>query len=235
MTMQSAVAPLPPARPTRLITDPDDRQVLSVNRETDCRTALTRGLKEYLEQLSIEMPGGRQLRFREVKETWAEPVEPAVYPSATVYAVGEGDYDWTVMAPRVARVSTARASGPASDRVLLFVAEYVLDITVEIWCTDPKERMALVAMCEDAFDPVDFMVGFRLELPHYHNIRATYEKKDMAYQDFESNAKQRWRVARFTVNGKVAQVRLSTPIPNARPRIDLVLEGGEVGGVFSKT
>lgn len=237
---QNAVALTPAPGKTRLITSADDKQILSDNRETDCRTALTRGLKEYLEQLSIEM-SGRQLRLATVVESWAEPILPAKYPGACVYGAEAGSYDWTRFSPKpqaVGRRTSRRAETEAQDGVatspaqgldqlnhIFFASEYVADLIVEIYTTDPTERVAMVAMMEDASVPVDWMMGFRLELPHYFNIRATYEHKTLEYVDVADDNQKRWRIARFGINGKVTHVkRVGAQLPKLDIRTSYEVE-----------
>lgn len=188
----------PPGR-TRLISNPDDLQVMTRDYETDARTAITRGLKEYLEQLVVNWPGGRQSKFAKVFQTWAEPEVPAEYPSAVVYATEPGTYD--------ARNFTPSTEQLADGFVIRLSAEFVQNVVVEVWTTDPKERVALVKMLEDAFSPVDWMYGFRLELPHYHNMRATFEPMTMAYDDSADDAQRRYRRVIMVLTAHVAVVR----------------------------
>jgi len=207
---------LPAEGQTRLILAPDDAQVLTNLRVTDCRTALTRGVKEYIEQLRIVI-NGRESRFKHVLETYAESEQPAEYPGACIYAPGDGTYDASNLTP----IERDLDSGLA----LFKSAEYSLDILVELWASDPKQRMALVAMLEDAFDPVDFMTGFVLELPHYHNVRAIYEKRSCTYEDIGDQAQRRWRKAIFTINGTVSQLRsLNAKLPRLQTRTDVTVD-----------
>jgi hypothetical protein len=187
---------------TRLITRQTDPVALTGNQETDCRTALTRGLAEYLSQLSVEILGDRLLRFKSVFSEWAEPESLADYPSAVIYGVSEGVYDESKFTPFV------QAALP-DGRFLMTSAEYVSEFSIEIWATDPKERFALVAMLEEAFNPVDWRYGVLLELPHYFNERASYELLRMVYTDTELEAMQRYRKATLFVKGIVPTTRIS--------------------------
>lgn len=198
---------------SRLIVRPDDKSVLTDVRQTDTRTALTRGLREYLEQLSLVADGGREIRFAKVLETYAEPEVPAFYPAAIIYAAGQGDYDAAEFSPATFDLPSRKSFRTTS--------EFSLRMSVEIWTTDPKERMWMAAMMEDAFDPVDWMTGVRLELPHYHNTRATYEKIDSAYLDSEGDNQRRWRKVAFTIVGNVTQIVQLGIVPRLQPRLDL--------------
>lgn len=217
-----------------LVTSDSTPNVLTGNQEADCRTALTRGVADYLRTLAIQMPGGRKLLFEEVLNTWAEPEVPAKYPSAIVYAAGPGTYDASRFAPGI----NSKDKLPEPDgRYVLQLAEFTLDLSVELWATDPNERVGLVKMLEDAFNPVDWMYGFRLDLPHYYGARASYEMKSLVYMEAEDDAARRYRRAAFTLGGRVPLIRM-VDFPQAKPRarldvIESIVEVGESTEVTS--
>ena len=208
---------------TRLITQSDDRERLTANRETDVRTALTRGLKEYLERLSIDWPGGRQSRFKRVEQTWATPEESAEYPSASVYSEQPGVYEASSLTPETIDLG--------DNLTIRKVAEFRQPLTVEFITMDPIERMALVAMLEDAFDPVDWMTGFRLELPHYFNTRAEFEKTGMDYVDGPVQAHRRMRAVHFQLVGGCSQYRFVGLVPKPQFRLDCGEADGGRGAI----
>lgn len=219
--------PPPPGSPrlaavpggTRLISDPRrSKASYTTNRETDARTALTRGLREYLEQLQIDVPGGRQLAFRQVFSSWAEPEDNAEYPSAVVYTPVDGRYDASKFTPGVSR----RSELPDGS-FLMATSEMALDLTIEIWCTDPEERVGLMMLMEDALSPLDYRHGLLLELPHYHNERATYEMVSMRYEDTEIDAMRRYRKAVIIMRGSVPVVRVvKLPSTKLRTEVEVV-------------
>ena len=216
--------PTDPVRPpqglTRLLLDPAEKTEFTANKETDCRTALTRGLKEYIEQMRGAAPGGREIIFKQVLQTWAEPELPARYPSAIVYGMVEGTYDASRFTPGV---SAGHRIPEPDGRFLMQMAEYVADLTLEVWCTDPNERMDFAMFLEDALNPTDFMYGFRLVLPHYFNARASFEMKALAYADTEEEAKRRYRRAVFTLEGRVPLIKLvGIPLAIPQHRLDVV-------------
>jgi hypothetical protein len=194
--------------PSRLVV-PGEPHTYTTNRECDARTALTRGLAEYLASMTASGPGGRPLAFRRVVSTWAQPEELAEYPSAAVLA-GAGTYGSSRFTPgRGPRIATP------DQRYVLNSAEFTVDMTVELWCTDPKERAAMVALLEDRLlAPLDSRYGFILELPHYFNARAQYEPTGLSYDDSEENAMRRYRKAVLTVKGQVPVIRLIS-LPDA--------------------
>lgn len=208
----------PPSAPARLV-GAGEKQILTLNRETDARTAVTRGLAEYLRGLSITAEGGRLCRFVEVFENWAEPEEVAKYPSAVIYATEGGTYDASTLTPKTLEV-------PGTTQYIREISELMQPLMLEVWSTDPMERMALVAMLEDALDPHEYMTGLRLALPHYHNQRATFEKMNMTYDDSIELAQRRWRRAIFSLNANVTQLRVVGTIPKLNARLDLQVAEG---------
>jgi hypothetical protein len=199
---------------TRLILDRTEPVIHTADRYTDTRTALTLGLADYIKTITTNAVGGRYISFREVFSSWAEPEQHAEFPSAIVYATGAGTYDASGFTP----VPNSKQKVPAPDnRLVVKFAEFIQDLTVEIWCTDPEERQELVAACEEAFNPMSDMYGFILELPHYYNARAVFEMKSLAYQDTEIDAARRYRKAVFSITGQVPLIRLIS-FPGAKPK-----------------
>ncbi len=50
-----------------------------------------------------------------------------------------------------------------------------LDLTLDVYTSDPVERSVLTAGLEDAMNPVDWRYGFFLDLPYYFGARASYD------------------------------------------------------------
>lgn len=203
--------PPPPAGASRLVVEPTERERLTARRETDTRVAVTRGMREYLEQLSLWW-GGKTLRFATVVEAWAEPEQTATYPAAIVHAVGDAhpDREQARLTPRVVVLDDGQAAG--------IVAEFTSAVTVEAWATDPRERAGLAAMLEDAFAPVAWMSGFRLELPHYHGVRSTWEVTGTRYVDTAEDAQRRLRRVQVDLMVAVPQVRVYGKLPAMQVR-----------------
>lgn len=202
MTIADDLARLttPPVGQTRLQLDRSAEAPMTLWRETDARTALTRGLREYIEQLSASDFSGREIRFMAVYDDWAEGEELADYPAAIVHAIDEADYDASSMTPKVTRLESGYGYWSP--------CELMLDLMVEIIATDNQERRGCIALLEDAFSPVSWMYGFRLDLPHYHNVRAVYEPLTVVYEDDELDARMRNRRAAITIQGKLPVVRI---------------------------
>lgn len=191
----------------RLITDPNDLQELTLVRTTDARTALARGLKEYLEQQELVWEGGRHIKFKRVLQTWSEPEDPAEYPALAIVGRGEARYDGYCV--------TQAASVTRAPGVFLRQAselEQFFDVT--IWSADPVERAALTALLEDRMEPVDWMTGMRLELPYYFGARASYEKQSVAYDEAGVDAQRRWRRTIIRMQANVPQYVLVGVLPD---------------------
>jgi hypothetical protein len=205
---------LSPIPGTTLVTSDTKPVAYTLNRETDARTALTRGLAEYLLTLKAVAVGGREVRFNKVFSEWADAESQAEYPSAAVWSQEEGIYDAHSFTPTLDpryKIGTD-IDGP----YLLKLAEFTLPIIVDIWAVDRAMRRELMAMCEAAFNPVDFMYGFRLDLPHYFNERATYSMERMRYLDDEENVDRRYRRASIFVQAQVPVAKAVRYMP-AKP------------------
>lgn len=207
---RNSVAIKPPVRPAAsLMREPNYKQELTPYRETDVHTAMARGLAEYLAQQSIDI-GGRKLSLT-TYTTWAEPESQVSYPAAAISA-GPGTYDRNLspnMGPKM-----------VDDQRLISVTEFSQELAIDLWATDPKERLYLVAMIEEALNPVEWMYGFRLQLPFYHNATAVYELLTSQYQDSSDDAMANYRRAAFSVRGTTTVYRLLT-FPEAKPAFKL--------------
>lgn len=181
---------------TRLVERSDDRQVWSNVRETDCRTALSRGVADYVRDMAVQVRG-RLLQLKHVEHAWAPPETMAEFPGCCVYATEPGSYDASQFSPDVVNIEGA---------CLKLTSEFSQMVAVEVWTNTPDERVAIVGGLEDLFEPVDWMTGFRLELGHYFNARATFEKLSMTYLDDPDNTTRRLRKALVVLLGKVPQV-----------------------------
>ena len=212
----------PPNR-TALVKDLATEAPHSATRETSTRNALTRGLAEYLQDtIFVSAIGGRQMRFYKVFEEWAEPEQNVRFPSAIVMSTTAGTYDASSFTPS----PNPRCRLP-DGRYAMAYAEFAQDLVVEVWANDLAERAELSAALEDSFNPVGFMYGFVLQLPHYYNLRGTYSMQTMQYIDTEENSIKRYRLAQFVLSAQVPLVRLVS-FPGARPRVDLDSVGPNV-------
>jgi hypothetical protein len=202
------------------------REVIGGVQEVDARLAITRGLAEYIEDLQIDQPEGRRLRFKAVHEEYAEPEEQLQFPSAVVLLVGDGQYQQRGLTPAL---DPAERLPMPDGRYLVVPCDYVQDVSVEVWTDDVMARSQLVQLLERAFHPQFHRSGFVLELPYYFTTRATYLLKGLSIRDSADDAQRRVRVAAFTLQAQIPLITLFT-FPDARPSFDLqsVGPGAEV-------
>lgn len=212
-----------PAGNTQLVRRPGPPPEHTQIRETDARTALTRGLREYLETLSIDWVGGRQSRFTRVYDQWAAPENVAEFPSCAIYSPGEGTYEAHTLTQSIKRIGVTQYG-------LRKAAELTLPLTVEAWINDPRERTAVAAMLEDALFPVEWEAGFHLELPHYHNARATFLASSSTYRDGVDTNGRRVLLVVFSVMASVDVLRFVGPIPLFQPSYESVVDDGTGDG-----
>jgi len=104
-------------------------------------------------------------------------------------------------------------------------SEFSQELQIDLWATDPKERSYLMAMIEEALNPVDWMYGMRLVLPFYHNATATYELLTSQYVDSSDAAMAKYRRASIGVRANMTVYRMLT-VPDTTLRLQL-----EVGSV----
>ena len=210
--------PSPPPGRTRLIKEAGDLQVFNTIQKTDARTAITRGLQEYLQTLEYVADGGRLMKFATVLNTWASAEDTAQYPGACVYAPGPATYDSSSF------TNSLKAKGTNEANVYLRKpCEIQMDIIIEIYCTSTDQRHAISAMMELALNPTDFMYGFLLELPHYFNARAIFEPTSSEYVDDPVDAKQRKRRLLFGLTGTMPVLQRRGVINPLQVQVDSFL------------
>jgi len=173
---------------------------LTARRETDAHTALTRGLAEYLQSLSIEWTDG-PLSLADAVYDHAEFENANIYPRAAVYASGEGTYDGSHLAQMVPRETLPNGLYPISTD------ELVLDITVELWAQSKVQRTGIAAMLEDGLRPIPDSPGFKLILPHYYGCNSEYVAKRMTYSFSDDEAQANVWKATCVVWARVPVIR----------------------------
>jgi hypothetical protein len=203
---------LNPQGGTQLVTDPNQTPVLTANRETDARTALARGLKEYLETLVTGAQGGREVRFKKVFSTWAEAEAAADYPSGSIVSPSPGIYDWSGFTP----APPVDQLPPPDGRFLQKLCEFDQVLQLEVWCADPKMRAEMSSLIEQQMSPVDWMYGCRLYLPHFYGEFADFELRSQQYVDSEDQAIKRYRNVVFGIHAHMG-VRRLVKFPMAKP------------------
>jgi len=221
----------PPLGRTTLITRPSDvRSTYTANRECDAVTAVKRGLREYLEQVYLDVLGVR-VRFERVTEVWSEPEQTAKYPGAAIMARDEAEYDAASLTPTLDTTPVQSLPGDSPERKTYLVrySEATIPLVVELHTSNPEERIQCSMLLEDALNPVDWMYGFKLQLPHYFNQIAVYEPMRTQMLDSEDNARRRWRPGSVFLTARASVIR-SRALPGLRPLVDLEVTDGCDGG-----
>ncbi len=190
---------------TTAVLDPADPEVLTNVREADAKSALCRGLVEYLAASVVVTPsrGLEQTTFRKVVDMYAEPEVLSDYPSASVTFMGDGEYDQ----------GSLETIAISNSEALIVQSSFTQELLIDVWCTTPNERALFAAAVEDALDPTDWMCGLRLTLDHYYGVRATYLIKSVDFDDNEQQNMRRYRIAKFVVTGTVPRLRLVSTVP----------------------
>lgn len=205
------VRDLPTHEPTRAILLRDDKRVPSQTRLTDATTALCRGLAEYAAQQKANLIG-RDLEFALSHDAQPRAEDLSNFPAFAAFTnETDGTYEAANLGARVRQVRYPDGTWETSG------SELAIDVNAEIWANDPEERQALVGMMEDALNPVDWMNGVRLELPHYFNQRATYQLVRVRYTGGSIEALQNLFVARMVLRANVPVTRLLA-LPEGKPR-----------------
>jgi hypothetical protein len=182
----------------------------------DCRTALARGLAEYLSTAAVNF-GQRDLTFVSWVIQWGAANEPAKLPALCVV----GSQDMQTEDPNFVPIVHHLGDG-----VCLRETDSVSqDFDVMLWTTDPVSRMGLTAAVEDMLSPTDWMSGFRLKLPYYFGMEAAYLCGSMRHDDASETVASSRYVATFSVH--VEGIRLAPmPLqPLVDARFDLTMDG----------
>lgn len=157
----------------QLIADVTDRQPRTAREESDVHTAICLGLAGYLMTLSSAIDG-RFISFSRVVGDWADYDDGAVpAPAATVGSVEMGTYSELSLGAALPEKIGADGKG----RLVTLISNSIYEIEqllVTVMCEDKIQRAGVRQMLEGAFQPVDWMAGFRLRLPRYHNAIAEY-------------------------------------------------------------
>jgi len=156
-----------------LITEALDQQPRTAREESDVHTAICLGLAGYLMTLSSAIDG-RYIALSRVVGDWADYDDgPVPAPAATVGSIEMGTYSELSLG-----AAMPEKLGPDGKGRLVTLSSnsiYELEqLTVTVMCEDKIQRAGVRQMLEAAFAPVDWMAGFRLRLPRYHNAIAEY-------------------------------------------------------------
>lgn len=209
----------PPAGRSRLITRRDEpAPVYTGVRECDVVTAAKRGLREYLEQAHLDFYGQR-VRFQRVTEQWGESDETMVLPAACIQARDEATYDTGSMQPRVIS-DPVGINSDGTNQYLVRYCEVVVPLVIEIHTSSPEERSQVSMLLEDALNPVDWMYGFKIDLPHYFGQRCVFDPVKTQQLDSEDSARRRWRPGSVLLTAQLSLVRVRS-LPTFTPLVSV--------------
>ena len=230
--LRAPFAPEPARARTRLVLLPNEREQLQrFNDSCDSRSAVARGLMEYLQDLQVQAVGGRFLTIASANETWAQAEQQAQYPSIAVVPEGEGEYQATSLTSGIG----GRIPEP-DGRWISIRGTFSQKLRIELYTNDPKSRAAMSFAIEQAFAPVDWMYGFRLVLPHYFNAVARFEPLDISYPDDAQSAMERLRTVVYHVDAQVALIALRPyPLIKTQLVVEAELPPGVDAGNASPT
>lgn len=197
-------------RTARLVTSANDKQKLTEIREVSAARAPVRALADYIRSLQFPIDGGRNTTFSVVREMKAEPEANASYPAACVFVEGV-DYDTDTQSLEQYQDAQFANGG------VYISGDLRAEANVHIWTTEDFHRENALMALEDAANPVDWMAGFRLEMPFYYNLRADYMLLNLQYEDSDADNQRRYRKL-------LAKVKIVSPyaqfikLPYLKPR-----------------
>lgn len=207
---------------TTLVTKSNFTPEYTANVECDVRTAVTRAVAEYLATVSMPMKGA-EVRFKTTHHTWAENEEVAVHPAAIVTSNDPADYDDQSMTPQLI------ALGEDDNGNLLHLnnpCEFVQNIVVEAVVQSTAARRNISMLLERAFNPVEWMYGLRLVMPHYHGAVVELAALSSAYMDNEEDAKRRLHRLVVVLGARAPLLVPFRAMPRMKPRAVLEFTEG---------
>lgn len=201
-----------------LVGAPGDDPPLTARHELSVHDAICQGLASYLAGLSTSIEG-RRVAISRVVGDWADHDDgPVPAPSAVVGSVEFGAY--SEIALGMSKPETVAGDGTGRVLALVCSSYYELEeLTVQVFCEDKVQRAGVRRMLEDGCSPVDWMAGFRLRLPRYHNAVAQYLLVAAQQPDSTETAQSSvWPLMmRLTAGCSVYQVR-SLPLARVSAR-----------------
>lgn len=199
-----------------LVEERTQRCKYTERRDTSAARAPIRALAEYLETITFPDNAGQVIKFKEVRDGKADPEEIAGYPSACVYVEGEVKYGAEDGSLEV----VFDEEGPGHDTQLALAGEIQTTLIVHVWTNEDEHREIVLEALEDAFQPVEWMTGFQLDMPHYYGCRAVYQLMSMTFEDQMDDVARRYRKcsAQLMVRSPYARMFNLKPL---LPRFDL--------------
>jgi hypothetical protein len=139
-------------------------------------------------------------------------------PTAVIQARDEAVYEASGFTPRIYDEPLAGHGDSERLSYLVKYSEVIVPLVIEIHTSSPEERSQVSMLLEDVMNPVDWMYGFKLDLPHYFNQRAVFEPVKTQQLDSEDSARRRWRPGTIFLAGQISLVRIRS-LPKFSPQV----------------
>lgn len=202
--------------------------VFSAVQKTDVRLGMIRALAEYIEVQTWQGDGGREQRFKAVRQDWAEPEHNSKWPTAVIYSASPVRFEAFGMTPSML---DPKCRLPAPDgRYILTPSTATVALKLELWTNNPIERSQLCALMENVLNPVTYRYGFQLTMPHYFGAIATFTPEEFSVDDDSGDAIKKQRTVEYMLTASAPVMRLVTA-PDAKLRFDLRDVGTEASVV----
>jgi hypothetical protein len=183
---------------------------LTLRRDCDEHTALTRGLAEYIYTLK-STHRGRLIRPERVTYDYPdrESAGEAVFPAVAVYASGDGEYSSNLASPIAREDIVVQATTTERAITVSPMDTYMLDeLRVEVECQDAEQRIGMRMMLVDELRPVPGSLGLSLILPHYHSTVATYALTKASMPDSPDSVEMGIRPLALTLSAYIQVYRV---------------------------
>lgn len=159
-----------------LVTDPIARYERTARAEIAVHAAICEGLAMYVRSLAYAIDG-RLIEFSRVVADYPDRDDGSIPPpSGAVWSDEDGKYLTTSgTSPSIPARLDGDPAHPGRTVTITCSGIYELEaLRLDTVCSDKEQRRGVRAMLERAFWPVEWMSGFKLVLPRYHNAIVQY-------------------------------------------------------------
>ena len=204
-----------------LVTEPTIKAAPSRYRKNSAVKSPVISLANYLSEVTFPIDGQKHTKFALVKAMKADPEDLAEYPSIGIYPEGEVQYgaEDGVFDKQVVH-------DEEGEFALLLAGDLRIDLSLHVWTNDEGVREQALTCLEDALNPVEWMPGFMLEMPHYYGQRAEYQLLTVAYEDIQADNERRYKKLNARVRATCPYVR-GVVLPRFNPKtiVEVVASG----------
>jgi hypothetical protein len=209
-----------------LIRSPNHRQVLTTVVTMDPERALFQAVADYLATMQYVGQDGRAVSFSYVAAGQVDLETDFQFPLVAVSGSGDATDEANGLGMAY-NGSTERIQDSLTGKnyLLLKASELAVSLTVEAFANDPVERSLMQQGMRDLFNPVDWMAGFRMKIPYYHGVFASFLVTSSRKNDSPEDAQRRIFSCTFTIRATIPVLRLMGPFAPLNTRIKLDVEG----------